>query len=83
MQTTAAFCTRIYQRHNFSRQLTNAMHLGKLADLSEVPIRTIQQYEQQQKNINNAQARYLVMLAQTLCCDASDLLDLVEQKRTE
>ena len=40
-----------------------------LAELSGVPLRTIQQYEQRQKSINKAQAIYLVMLAQALCCN--------------
>lgn len=47
----------------------------KLADLSSVPVRTIQQYEQRQKNINKAQAEYLVMLAKVLCCDVEDLME--------
>lgn len=49
----------------------------ELADLSGVPIRTIQQYEQRQKNINKAQAEYLVLLAQTLCCEVDDLMEKV------
>lgn len=48
-----------------------------LAELSGVPLRTIQQYEQRRKNINKAQAEYLVMLAQALCCDVQDLLEKV------
>ena len=50
----------------------------KLADLSSVPVRTIQQYEQRQKNINKAQAEYLVMLAKALCCEAGDLMEKTE-----
>lgn len=46
-----------------------------LADLSGVPVRTIQQYEQRQKNINKAQAAYLFMLAKALYCDIGDLLE--------
>lgn len=49
-----------------------------LADLSGVPVRTIQQYEQRQKNINKAQAEYLVMLAKVLCCEAGDLIEKIE-----
>jgi len=49
-----------------------------LAELSGVPLRTIQQYEQRQKSINKAQAIYLVMLAQALCCKVEDLLEKVE-----
>ena len=50
----------------------------ELAELSGVPVRTIQQYEQRQKNINKAQAEYLVMLSQTLCCDIGNLIERVE-----
>ena len=49
-----------------------------LADLSGVPVRTIQQYEQRQKNINKAQAEYLVMLSKVLCCEAGDLIEKIE-----
>ena len=47
----------------------------ELAELSGVPLRTLQQYEQRQKNINKAQAEYLVMLAKTLCCRVEDLME--------
>ena len=47
----------------------------ELAELSGVPLRTIQQYEQRQKDINKAQAQYLVMLAQVLGCDMRDLME--------
>ena len=49
-----------------------------LADLSGVPVRTIQQYEQRQKNINKAQAEYLVVLAKVLCCEVGDLMEKTE-----
>ena len=47
----------------------------ELAQLADVPVRTIQQYEQRQKNINKAQAEYLVMLARALYCEVTDLLE--------
>ncbi len=50
----------------------------ELADLSGVPIRTIQQYEQRQKNINKAQAEYLVALSKVLCCEVEALLEKSE-----
>lgn len=49
----------------------------ELAELSDVPIRTIQQYEQRQKNINKAHAEYLVALSRVLCCDVEDLLEKI------
>lgn len=50
----------------------------ELAELSGVPLRTIQQYEQRQKNINKAHAEYLVMLAQVLCCEIGHLIEKTE-----
>jgi len=51
---------------------------SELADLSEVPLRTIQQYEQRQKNINKAQAVYLIKLSKALFCDIEDLIEHIE-----
>lgn len=64
---------------------TNLKHMRKraglsqseLAEMSGVPLRTIQQYEQRQKNINKAQVEYLLMLAQALCCKVDDLVEKV------
>ena len=47
----------------------------ELAELSNVPYRMIQQYEQRQKSINHAKVEYLIMLAQALCCDIEDLIE--------
>lgn len=49
----------------------------ELGEFSGVPVRTIQQYEQRQKNINRAQAEYLTLLARTLCCATEDLMEKV------
>ena len=51
------------------------MSQRELSELSGVPLRTIQQYEQQQKNINKAQVEYLVRLSKTLYCEITDLLE--------
>jgi len=51
----------------------------ELAERSGVPLRTIQQYEQRQKQINKAQAEYLAMLAKALRCDIEDLIERVER----
>ena len=61
---------RMRQKAGFSQ--------SELADMSGVPVRTIQQYEQRQKNINKAQVEYLLMLAQALCCRVEDLVEKVE-----
>lgn len=54
-------------------------HVGisqsELSKLAGVPIRTIQQYEQKQKNINKAQAETLIRLSKVLCCDVEDLME--------
>lgn len=56
----------------------------ELSEMSGVPLRTIQQYEQRQKNINKAQAEYLVMLSRALCCDVDALLEKAGQnEKTE
>lgn len=47
----------------------------ELSELSGVPVRTIQQYEQRRKNINKAQAEYLVLLSKVLCCEVDDLME--------
>ena len=51
----------------------------ELAERSGVPLRTIQQYEQRQKQINKARAEYLAMLAKALRCDMEDLIERVER----
>jgi len=48
----------------------------ELAEMSGIPIRTIQQYEQRQKNFNKAKAEYLVMLSRVLCCDVCELMEI-------
>ena len=48
---------------------------SQLAEDTNIPLRTIQQYEQGQKNINNANAEYLVALSTRLFCSVKDLLE--------
>lgn len=57
------------------RRQSTGLTQRELAQLAGVPVRTIQQYEQRQKNINKAQAEYLVMLARALYCEVTDLLE--------
>ena len=59
-------------------RLTAGFSQSELAEVSGVPVRTIQQYEQRQKNINKAQVEYLLMMAQALCCRVEDLVEKVE-----
>lgn len=48
---------------------------NEVAIASGVPLRTLQQYEQGQKNINNAKVEYVVSLARVLGCRVEDLLE--------
>ena len=45
----------------------------KLADLSGVNLRTLQQYENQSKDINKASANTLLSLCKVLACDVKDI----------
>ena len=56
-------------------RILRGMSQKELADITSIPIRTIQQYEQRQKNINNAQANYILVLAQALSCSPNDILE--------
>jgi DNA-binding transcriptional regulator YiaG len=80
------FVDRMNQLYRVAKPETNlklirqraGLSQRQLSELSSVPVRTIQQYEQRQKSINKAQAEYLVMLAQALCCEVGDLLEKVD-----
>lgn len=50
---------------------------SELAKLSGIPVRTIQQYEQRQKNINKAQVEYLFKLSNALECSVECLMEKV------
>ena len=55
----------------------NGLTQKELAEISDVPLRTIQQYEQRQKNINKAQAEYLVQLSSALNCSIEQLIERI------
>lgn len=59
------------------RRYFSGLSQRQLSDLSGVPLRTIQQYEQRQKNINKAQAEYLLMLAAALDCEPEHLIERI------
>ena len=79
------FCNKMNELYAAAHPDTNLKTLRvksglsqrELSEISGVPLRTIQQYEQRQKNINKAQAEYLIMLAQALCCKPDDLLEKI------
>ena len=54
----------------------NGLSQSQLAKAAGVPVRTIQQYEQRQKDLGKARAEYLIALSAALHCEASALLDL-------
>lgn len=60
------------------RRLAVGLSQRKLAQLSGIPLRTIQQYEQCQKNINRAATEHIVTLAKVLYCDVEDLIEKIE-----
>ena len=50
----------------------------ELSEQAEVPLRTLQQYEQRQKNINKAQAEYLIRLIRALSVEPECLIERIE-----
>ena len=53
----------------------------ELSERTGISVRTIQQYEQRQKNIGKAQSNYLIALAKALYCEPSDLLEAIDYKK--
>lgn len=58
-------------------RLAAGISQSELAESAEVPLRTIQQYEQRQKNINKTQAETVLKLANALLCRPVDLMEKV------
>ena len=79
------FCDHMTELIRKAQPETNLKRLRRTAGLSQrqlakascVPIRTIQQYEQRQKNINKAQAEYVFRLASALNCDPAAVIEYV------
>ena len=55
-------------------RIKNGLSQSGLAKASGVPLRTIQQYEQRQKDLAKARAEYLIALSRALGCDPSRLI---------
>lgn len=76
-------CNELDRLYKLNQKETNLKKYRKYCGLSQkqlslltsIPLRTIQQYEQRQKNINKAQANYVVSLAQALKVSVKDLLE--------
>ena len=54
---------------------------SQLATISGVSLRTIQHYEQRQKDINKAQLQQVMQLAQALFCEPIDLIEPISKER--
>lgn len=67
------------QRKNMTNLKARRIEYGftqlDLAEATDIPLRTIQQYEQGQKNINKANAENVLALAQALKCKPDLLLE--------
>lgn len=80
----AHFCEMMAELYNTRKKMTNlklyrlnaALSQSELAQISGIPLRTIQQYEQGNKNINAAKAESVISLAKALTCSAEDLLEI-------
>ena len=75
------FCDKMMEKLSLSNEVklkkyrTRAgLSQSELARATEVPLRTLQQYEQQQKDINKARGEYLIKLARVLNCEPGDLM---------
>ena len=55
-------------------RIKNGLSQSGLSKASGVPVRTIQQYEQRQKDLSKARAEYLISLSRALNCDPQLLL---------
>lgn len=77
------FCDELYRLFITRKKYTNLKNRrievgysqSKLASISSVPLRTLQQYEQGQKYINNAKTIYVLNLSKALFCKPSDILE--------
>lgn len=56
-------------------RIKNRLSQSQLAKACGIPVRTIQQYEQRQKDLSKARAEYLISLARALNCDPSYLIN--------
>ena len=77
------FCDHMSALYNSRKPYSNLKLLrldanlsqSELSKLSEVPVRTIQQYEQKQKKINKASTETIIKLAKVLNCSVLDLME--------
>lgn len=78
------FCDKMFELYRSRKPWTNLKIRRQLAGLTQkelaeqtgIPLRSIQQYEQRQKNINKAQTEYVVAIAKVLFCRVEELLEV-------
>ncbi len=66
---------RFYRTPLCMRRMAARLSQAQLARESGVPVRSIQQYEQRQKDLNKAAAETVARLARALFCSVEDLLE--------
>ena len=77
-------CSQAHPQTNLqARRLVAGLSQRQLSRASGVPVRTLQQYEQRQKNINHARADYVDALARALGCSTTDLFEHSAQSNCE
>ena len=64
------------------RREARRMSQSELAAASGVPLRTLQQYEQRQKDIRKANVDYAISLARVLGCRVEDIVDYTPKSAT-
>ncbi len=78
------FCDKMKELYNSRKGESNlkkyrlkaSLSQSQLAEISGVPVRTIQQYEQQVKNINAAKAESVITLSKALSCPVEMLMEV-------
>lgn len=60
------------------KRLEADLSQSELSKLSGVPVRTIQQYEQRQKNINSAKVESVLSISKALSCNINDILEPID-----
>ena len=78
------FCDKMLELYNIRKSNTNlkikrlnsGVSQKELAEISGIPLRTIQQYEQRQKSINAAKTETVVKLAKALNCSVEALMEV-------
>ena len=88
IRTIRQFVDKLNEMYRNAKPETNLKTLRTLANLSQselaaqtgISVRTLQQYEQRQKNINHAQTETLLRLSKVLDCTIEDLVEKVDAK---